>query len=154
MQHIYHNACLFLKAANLIEKGKPLEDSNLLHCALRNESCPSAFSKLLIKLHPEQALTRDIDGNLPIHIITGSRDTSDEDCFLCFDCFEKKSKLVSMEYHNGKGKYCCEDCLEMEPSQPIKYSFSMIPGKFHTIYYGSLFLTIMFHSSKSSRNCE
>ena len=151
---IYHKACLFLKAANLIEKGKPLEDSNLLHCAIREESCPSVFSKLLLKLHPEQALKRDTDGNLPIHIITGTRDTSDEDCFLCFDCFEHKSELVSIEYHDGDGKYCCEDCLEMESSQLIKHSFSIRPGKFHIIYHKSLFLILMMCSSKSSRNCE
>ena len=134
VKDIYHKACLFLKAANVYRRGESLDDSNLLHCALREESCPSVFSKLLIKLHPEQVLKRGISGNLPMHIITGSRDTSDEDCFLCFDCFEKKSKLVSMEYRNGASKYCCEDCLEMEPSQPVKHSFSMRPGKFHTIF--------------------
>ena len=132
VQDIYRKACLFLKAASLHGKGESLHYGNLLHCALREEYCPLAFSTLLIKLHPEQALKRDIDGNLPIHIITGLRDMSDEDCFLCFDCFEKKSKLVSIDYPNGDGKYCCDKCLEMEPNQSIKHSFSMTPGKSHT----------------------
>ena len=134
VKDIYHKACLFLKAVHVYRRGESLDDSNLLHCALREESCPSVFSKLLIKLHPEQVLKRDASGNLPIHIITGSRDTSDEDCFLCFDCFKRKSKLVSIEYGNGGSKYCCEDCLEMEPSQPVQYLFRMRPGKFHTIF--------------------
>ena len=90
---VYQKACLFLRAANLHKYNEARHDTCLLHCALREESCHWAFCKLFMKLHPEAILKRDSDGNLPIHIIAAARNLSDEESFLCTDCFSTKSKL-------------------------------------------------------------
>ena len=58
-----------------------------------------------MQLHPEQVLLRDVDGNLPIHTIIASKDLSDEESFMCYDCFTTKSKLINIEYLDGDCKY-------------------------------------------------
>ena len=104
------------------------DDNQLLHCTLREESCHWAFCKMLMKLHPEQMLEKDSDGNLPVHIITAAVETSDEDTFLCHDCLMKESKLVYAEFTNGDSNYCCETCLERESKKSIRHSFQIKPG--------------------------
>ena len=126
---IYDKACLFLKAANVYQRKRLLDNKFLLHVALREESCHWAFCKLLIKLHPEQVLTRDKDENLPIHIITAAKDKSDENTFLCYDCFMTKSNLVNIEYLNGRSEYCCEECFSFKPEETIKQVHYIRPGK-------------------------
>ena len=128
VRDICHKACLLLKAA-IRHRRSAHHSCNLLYCALREECCPPAFSKLLIKLHPDQVLKVDNEGNLPIHAIMACRDLSDENSFLCFDCFNQKSKLVNVDYQNGDSKYCCEDCLERESKQLIKKLLNVRPGK-------------------------
>lgn len=78
-------------------------------------------------LHPEQILRRDLDGNLPIHIAAASKDASDEETFLCVDCFSKKSKLVNVDCSNGYTKYCCETCVERVPIK-ISKTYCIRPG--------------------------
>jgi len=128
IRDIYQKACLFLKAAYHHRRGKVLDDSYLLHCSLREETCHWAFSKLLMTLHPEQILRRDIDGNLPFQIITASSETCDENTFFCYDCFRKGNKLVYAEFINGDSKYCCQNCIERESKQSINKSFFIRPG--------------------------
>jgi len=127
IRDICEKAHLFLKAASLYRSGKALDDNYLLHCALKEECCHCAFCSLFMKLHPEQVFRRDLDGKLPIHIITASRNLSDENTLLCFDCFTNKTKLINVDYHNGSTKYCCEECLEYEPKNLIKDSFNITP---------------------------
>jgi len=126
VKDIYEKTCLFLKAANIYRMVQPYDESYLLHCALREESCHWAYCKLLTMLHPEEVLKKDSNGDLPIHIITASREVSDEETFLCMDCFTKKSTLVCMEFLNGQTSYCCRDCFEIE-SEACK-SFYINPG--------------------------
>ena len=125
---IYQKTCLFLKAANLCRRGEVLDDTCLLHCALQ-ESCHWAFCKLLMMLHPNSILQRDLNGNLPIHIITACGDTSDEKTFLCLDCFEIKNDLVYVELVNGRDLYCCLDCLQHETYGKVMRSCRIRPGK-------------------------
>ena len=126
---IYQKGCSLLKAANINRHGKILNENDLLHCALREGSCHWGFCKLLAKLHPEQALQKDKDGNLPIHIIATSKDSCDEETFLCMDCFMDKSELVSIMHRNGDTKYCCDDCFECEERESIIKAFSVKSGK-------------------------
>ena len=126
---IYHHTFLFLEAASSYRRGKSLGDAHLLHCAFQEETCPSIFCKLLLKLHPEQVLSRDSNGKLPIHLIAAAKDESDEKSFLCFDCYEKKTKLFNIYFIDGKTKYCCEDCLKFESATSISESFQITPGK-------------------------
>ena len=82
-----------------------------------------------MKLHPEQLLNKDSNGDLPIHIILASTESSDEVTFSCFDCFTEQSKFLGVEYVNGESKYCCEDCLESRSEEiPIRNSFEIRPG--------------------------
>ena len=53
IRDILQKTIVFLRAANIYRRGKTLDDSNLLHAALREESCHWAFCKLLMKLYPE-----------------------------------------------------------------------------------------------------
>ena len=87
IRDVYKKTCLFLKAANLCDGRKSFDDNCSLHCAFRKDSCHWAFCKLLMRLHPEQILARDADGNLPIHVILAAKNTSDEESFLCYDCY-------------------------------------------------------------------
>ena len=125
---VYKKSCLLLNAANIHRKGKEYDGSYFLHSALREESCHWAFCKLLMKLHPNEVLQRDLEGNLPIHIICASTQLSEKETFLCIDCYMPKSPLVGMELDDGATKYCCEDCFEFEPMQPIINSFYLRPG--------------------------
>ena len=126
---IYQKGCLFLKSANLHYKGQALDDDHLLHFALREESCHFAFCKLLMIMHPDQVMKRDADGNLPIHVITASKEKSDVESFLCFDCYLIKSKLVNIEYKNGDTEYCCEDCFKSKSGDLMSKAYYISPGK-------------------------
>ena len=86
-----------------------------------------------MKLHPEQVLEKDDDGNVPIHIITVFRELSDIISFLCFDCFTNKSELLNIEYDNGTSKYYCLDCLEWKSKILIDISFKIKPGKLFSL---------------------
>ena len=79
-------------------------------------------------LHPEQILMRDVDENLPIHIIAAARNLSDEESILCVDCFENKQNLVHTEFLNSSADYCCEDCFEFESKELIKRKLIIKPG--------------------------
>ena len=125
---IYGKACIFLKAANLYRKGNTYNEQLLVHSALCEESCHWAFCKLFMNLHPEQVLQRDSEGNLPIHIIAASKESTDEETLLCVDCFLSKSTLVGVEFINGDTKYCCEECFKFEPRNIRFKSFNMRPG--------------------------
>ena len=116
---------LFLKAANLY-KNKACD--NLLHCALGEESCYYAYCNYILNLYPEQALKKDSHGNLPIHIICSSKELSDEETFLCLDCYSTKSYLIFVEFLNGSSKYCCKECMQFE-SCGISKSFEITPGE-------------------------
>ena len=126
---IYQKGCLFLKTANLHYRGQALDDDHLLHFALREESCHFAFCKLLMIMHPDQLMKRDADGNLPIHIITASKEKSDVESFLCFDCYLIKSKLVNIEYKNGDTEYCCVDCFKSKSGDLMSKAYYISPGK-------------------------
>ena len=128
IQDIYEKTCIFSKAADICKMEKTNDESSLLHSALREESCYLAFCRLIIKLHPNQVLERDSDGNLPIHVIAASREISDEETFLCMNCFMMKSVLVHAEFCNGQNMCCCEDCLHVESRESICKSFYMSPG--------------------------
>ena len=128
IKDIYQKACLFLKAANLSNDVEASADTYLLHSVIREESCHWAFCKLFINLNLEQVLLKDVDGNLPIHIVTSARNLSDEESFLCIDCFTKKSKLVHRIFLNGNTDYCCQDCSEREQRQPISETIYIEPG--------------------------
>ena len=128
---VYQKACLFLSAANFRQNAIACANACLVHAAMREESCHLAFCELLMKLHPEQVLGRDADGNLPIHIIASAKDLSDEKSFLCIDCSSNKSKLVHMEYLDGGTNYCCVDCLARESRQSIRRAFCLEPGKLY-----------------------
>ena len=131
VRDIYEKACLFLKASHIC-KGKIFDDDYLLHYALQEESCPWAFCKLLLAMHPSQILRRDLDGNLPLHILAACKESSDEKSFLCFDCFKKKSELVHVEFMDCGTKYCCKDCLQHE-SKELKEFFRISSGMYHVI---------------------
>ena len=134
VRDIYGKACSFLKAANLYRKVNTYNEHLLVHSALREESCHWAFCKLFMNLHPEQVLRRDFEGNLPIHIIAASKESSDKETLLCVDCFMSKSMLVGMEFINGDTKYCCEECFKFEPKNLISKSFNFnCPNKFHFV---------------------
>jgi len=132
IQDIYAKTCIFLKAAYLY-RNKQIASCNLsnylLHSALREESCHWSFCNLIMRLHPEQILVKDNNGNLPIHIIAASNKSSDEDTFLCTDCFMRHNELICMEYVNGDTRYCCKDCFEFEPIETIKKAFEIKPGE-------------------------
>ena len=128
IRDLYQKVCLFLTAANHHKNGKKHDASYLLHIALREKSCNWAFCKLLMALHPEQILKRDIDGNFPIHIIVAARNLSDEDSFLCVDCYENKSNLKHIEFLNGDTDYCCEECLEFKSGEITKKILNVRPG--------------------------
>ena len=125
---IYQHTILFLKAVSLYRRGKVPGDNHLLHCALQEKTCQSIFCKLILKMHPEQALRRDQSMKLPIHLITACRDVSDEESFLCFDCYTKKSKLFNIYFKDGASKYCCENCLHLEPRESISELVEIEPG--------------------------
>ena len=131
---VYKNMRFFLKAAHLHRTAKILDDNHLLHCALREERCHWAFCKLLINLRPEQVLSRDLDGNLPLHIIVASKDLSDKGTFVCFTGCRGKNKLFNIEFVAGGSKSCCEDCLKNEPDELIRESFEINPGASHNIF--------------------
>jgi len=128
IRDVYQKACLFLKMAYLNRRGKILDDRFLLHCSLREESCHWAFSKLIMKLHPEQMFIKDDDGNLPLQIITSSNEICDQNTFLCFDCFTKDSALIFSEFINADSKYCCQYCFERESAEPETRAFLIRPG--------------------------
>jgi len=113
IRDIYDNACLFLNAANL-HKNIEAGSTTLMHAALREESCHFAFCKLIMKVHPEQVLVKDIYGDLPIHVIVKSKEVTDGKTFLCMDCFMTRNKLMSIESPNNVMKYLCQECLEFD----------------------------------------
>lgn len=78
-------------------------------------------------MHPEQALIRDADGNLPIHIITSSKEKSDVETFLCCDCCLIKSKLVNIQYHNNDTEYCCEHCFKSKSGDLMSKAYYISP---------------------------
>jgi len=125
---IYDKTCLFLKAASIYRNGKTFDDAYLLHWALREKSCHMAYCKFLLRMHPDQILKKDLDGNLPIHIIAASKESSDEKTFICLDCFTKGEKLSYVEFFDGESKYCCDSCLETTSEKSRKGSFSIRPG--------------------------
>ena len=153
---IYHKASLLLKAANLYHRSV-INDHYLLHCALREESCHGSFCILLMIMYPEQILIKDEDGNLPNHIITAAKDKSDEETFLCVDCFSKKSKLVNIEYKNDDTEYCCEDCFEFKSWDLVSKKFYISPGKNDCFLFSSLRIfsfPLTIFSPKSTWNCS
>ena len=113
IQDVYQKTCLFLNAASdFLWNTKPNDSLLTLHSSLKLESCHFAFCKLILMLQPGQALIKDPDGNLPIHIILASTEIYDKETFLCTDCFSKKNELVSMECENCTSNFCCEDCFQ------------------------------------------
>ena len=128
IKDIYDKTRLFLNAINLYKK-IDAKSTTLFHTSLREESCHFSFCKLLMKLHPDQVLIKDINGNLPIHIIAASKEVSDEETFLCVDCFTTKSSLVSTEFPTGEMKYCCKECFEFEIIEPMSKSRYIKPCK-------------------------
>ena len=143
---IYHKGCLFLKAASLCYSGETQNDDHLLHFALCEESCHWAFCKLLMIMHPEQVLMRDKNGNLPIHIIASSKEKSDVETFLCFDCYLIKSKLVNIEYQDDDTEYCCEDCFKSKSGDLMSKAYHITPGKIvFTLMKLNTFLTSIYY---------
>ena len=128
IRDIYRKACLFLRAADLHEDVEALDDTCLLHSAIREETCHWAFCKLFLSLNLGQVLQKDVDGNLPIHIATSTRNLSDEESLFCIDCSEVKSKLVSHTFLNGNTVYYCIDCSERDSRQSIIETFYIEPG--------------------------
>ena len=79
-------------------------------------------------MHLEQVLTRDANGNLPIHIITAFKEKYAE-TFLYFDCYLIKSKLVNIEYTNGDTEYCCVACFKSKSGDLMSKAYYISPGK-------------------------
>ena len=104
------------KCALLFSKVKVqlYDATHLLNSALCKESYHWAYCKFLMMLYPREAPKKDINGDLPIHIVTALRELSDEETFLCMDCFTKKSTLMCMKFLNSEMKYCCRDCFKFD----------------------------------------
>ena len=126
VKDVYEKACMFLKAPNLCKMIKSYNETHLLHYALCRESCHWACCKLLIMLYPKEILKKDFNGNLPIHIISASKEVSDESTFLCMDCFSRKNALICMEFSNGYTTCSCESCFNFESE--VHKSFDINSG--------------------------
>jgi len=87
---VYLKSSLLLKATSMqnFNKQTAMDDSWLiLHSAFKEDECPWSFCSFFLRLHPEQAMITDSDGNLPIHIVAAaSKDMSDEYSLTCENC--------------------------------------------------------------------
>merc|ERR1712228_276039 len=110
---LYRNACFFLKAAT-IYNSSPLakKDENwmVLHSALKHQSCPRSFCKLILSLHPGQVLEKDDNGDLPIHIICGAKESNG--AFECGMCSCPPEYLIHFHIQNGANEKYCFECFE------------------------------------------
>ena len=140
-RNVYLKSSLLLKATSMqnFNKKTAMDDSWLiLHSAFKVDECPWSFCSFFLRLHPEQIMMTDSDGNLPIHIIAAaSKDVSDEYCLTCENC----GPVKEIYYLESKSSDAAFDsnrfCLECYNSKSFKENCTV-----NTLKPGALQITI------------
>ena len=99
LHEVYVKSVLLLRAKTMkhFNRHAVMHDRSwlLIHSACKEDACPWSFCHLYLRLYPREAMVADADGNLPIHIIAASRETSkvksvgkdeEESLLVCHHC--------------------------------------------------------------------
>merc|ERR1712232_1514354 len=132
----YEIGCFFLNQNN---NELQTSHSHILHSAIKSQQCPWSFCELFLQLHPDEFISRNSEGMLPIELIAKSSKRKFYEPRLL-----QRSRIIHQLRMN-----CKDFCKEDGAKQKALLRFLQQTTKSNS---DELFIHI--HSGKSCDMCE